>query len=67
MADRNAYVRKHQIIDLIRDLDQAFELLYDTPPNLRGFAPLTVRDCDCILSALKRAADFLHELRERQP
>ena len=60
-------VRERDLADLVRDLDQALEMLQDTQPNLRGFAPLSVRDRDSLLAVLERAADFLHELRMAVP
>jgi hypothetical protein len=55
------HVRERDLADLVRDLDQAVDLLRKTPPSLSGFARLGIRDRNAILSALTHAPDFLHE------
>lgn len=55
-----------QLADLVRDLDQALELLEDTPPNGRNIVHLSARDRDGLLAALTAAAEFLHQLRSER-
>ena len=60
------HARDRDLADLIRELDAAFEMLSDTPPNPRGFTSLRVRDRSSLLAVLQRAADFLHEFRHER-
>ena len=64
---KRAIVRDRQLADLVRDLDQAFELLDDTQPDQSGdYILLSIRESDSLLAVLERAADFLQELRDER-
>ena len=66
VIDRLAYVRGHQLRDLVERLDYAFEVLTPCDCNEDGAVLVEQHDRFNIESTLEATAVFLHELRLRE-